>query len=87
VSVTVSATQGGMALTLWAMQTSTRAICESSTFANRAFQHATPFGIRLSARPGFAFACQHFSFLFLLKADLSSLDVQLAVDQCLGKSH
>jgi hypothetical protein len=31
--------------------------------------------------------CQLFSFVFLLKADLSSLDVQLAVDQCLGKSH
>ena len=24
-----------------------------------AFQHATPFGLRLSARSGFASACQH----------------------------
>src|SRR5215208_6578640 len=39
-SVTVSATQGGMAMTLWAMETSTDAVCEGSSFADRAFQHA-----------------------------------------------
>jgi hypothetical protein len=64
-------------LTLWAMETSTRAICESSTSQIAYFSTLRPSG----------FACQHFSFLFLLKADLSSLDVQLAVDLCLGKSH
>jgi hypothetical protein len=48
------------------------AICESSTFANRASQHAPPFWLRSSA-------LQLVSFSLLLKADLSSLDVPLAV--------
>ena len=48
------------------------AICESSIFANRACQHAPPFGLRLSA-------LQLVSFLLFLKADLSLLDVPLAV--------